>query len=895
MEQVNVELVNIFQSIAPDKMNVSPELNIPNEIYQVVLDCFLERGYLNMLSQRESFVDYLNVGAGVRRSIGWMRILRLPVHPSMMKEYDLFSRWQGVLATLHSWGHRMTFLLQRSGGETCLYLGVAPMTQGVTKEQALDQFYQATVSNMPGIDLQLINSRAKQERITSIMLNYQMMGAITGIPSLRKNNQDGFLQTLDQLAFGIRDVNGNERDFSLLIVADPIDDMTISNTISNFRRLGSEIHLDVLRSSTDSQSRTDIKGSQVGLSAIMATLGNMLPIAGLGAILGGVGALMNKSYSKSVTKSNNLTTQYLDKFADYAEKTLDQHCLRLNKGRNLGFWNTGVYVLGQTGDDINTVMGMLRSVYSGDESFIEPIRTHLLRRDSGCLDIIRRCDLIPLELNKQEVENNDRLVAKPPHTSDKEPWSILGEIFQYVSTPLNTEELSITTALPRRDVPGLRFVKSAVRFASNSTACGKDCITLGHLVDTGVRQASTYSIDVSALVRHMLVTGSTGSGKSTTCKTIITQILQRQIPTLIIEPAKDEYVRWAIEWNKALDADETLTEAQREQQRFQIYMPGVDELDGMEIERLKLNPFQPAAVAEAPIDVMTRCEQVISLFNASLPVSDVLPILLDESMYRYALEKFGQAALDGDIAQRSDYPRLDGVIATAQQVLAARGYDKKVQDDIRAALHTRFSYLTRGKRGSILNVNCSTSYDKLFNRPTVINLSRISGSKDKALIMSILLLSLYEYRISAFQYDAAYRENARKNKLLHLTVVEEAHNVLTKPSADFSGTGNAQQAVADFFTNMLSEIRSYGQGMMIVDQVPTRLIPDAIKNTNYKIVHRLVAPDDCAVMAAGLALRPDQTTIIPSLEIGNAILCGDMDDAATWVQITPSLATPQKA
>ena len=73
--------------------------------------------------------------------------------------------------------------------------------------------------------------------------------------------------------------------------------------------------------------------------------------------------------------------------------------------------------------------------------------------------------------------------------------------------------------------------------------------------------------------------------------------------------------------------------------------------------------------------------------------------------------------------------------------------------------------------------------------------------------------------------------------------------------------------------------------MCIRDRVPTRLIPDVIKNTNYKFVHRLTAPDDCEVMAASLALREDQKSMIPALEIGNAIVYGDNDDAAVWVKM----------
>ena len=163
-------------------------------------------------------------------------------------------------------------------------------------------------------------------------------------------------------------------------------------------------------------------------------------------------------------------------------------------------------------------------------------------------------------------------------------------------------------------------------------------------------------------------------------------------------------------------------------------------------------------------------------------------------------------------------------------------------------------------------------------------ISGISAARDKALVMSVLMLSLYEYRKSQYTYDAAYRKQAQENRLLHLTLVEEAHNILMKPDAS-TGSNNPQKVVADLFTNILSEIRSYGEGMMIVDQYPTRLIPDAIKNTNYKVIHRLVSPDDSEVMASSVALREEQKALIACLTPGNAIVCGDRDDAAAWIHI----------
>lgn len=865
----DILMKDLFKGIELDRLKIENDIKVPNEFYQNLLDYFMERSYLNHLSERERFsTDMNNTG-----KITWLRITRLPVHPDHMEDYELLSRWQGVLASMHAWGHRTLFLLNRCGGETRVYLGTASSEKGVRSLDAVEQMRESASGNMPGIELQALSPEEILDQISGGLSTYQAAGAVTGIPSFRNSRKAGMLQTLDQLSFGIRDLNGNEKDYALLVIADPLKDGDVAELIGKMRRLSSEIHLDVSRtvSETESQSENKNKGAAAGSGGglLGALIGSCIGggAAQIGSILGrglaaGIGGLTGIQKQIGMSYSRNVTTQYLDRFAQYAEQLLEQHIERLKKGRNLGFWNTGVYVLGNTKKDIRTVTGMLRSVYSGDETYLEPIRLHTFKDGSGALETVKYgMELVPLTAEEEAEQGKE--------------WHIFGKVFQYVSTPMNTEELSLAASLPRRDVPGLRFVKTAVRFANNPAEFAGDSITLGRVVDTGVIQNNEYKIDPHALVRHALVTGSTGSGKSTTCKTIIREVSERGIPVLIIEPAKDDYMRWAVQENRKLPED----------RRFQLYMPGVKEFDGEKLSELKLNPFQPGAVGDAPVDLMQRGEKLTAVLNASLPVSDVLPVIIDETVYSYLYRSFKAPFLAGEMEQPLVYPKMDGMIEMAKDVLRARNYEQKVQDNIGASLETRFQYLVRGTRGKILNVSRSTEFDELFRKPAVINLSRITNEKDRALIMSLLMLSLYEYRISAYTWDENWRREAQKNHLLHLTVIEEAHNVLARPRGDYGGTGNPQQAAADLFVSMLSEIRSYGEGMMIVDQVPTRLIPDAVKNTNYKIVHRLTSPDDCDVMAAGLALRPDQKSLIVSLGIGNAVICGDMDDAAAWVKI----------
>jgi len=869
--------VDIFRDVDPESMKIKNTLSVPDDFYRQLMDYVLERGYLNEIGECTHFTDIYDRPDQRPGKVSWMKVSRLPVHPNEMKEYDLLTRWQGVLATLHTWGQRMIFILQRKAGETGLYLGTVSYSRELTSSKAIEQFKEAATGSMPGIGLDTLTGDDEKQDFFGSMVAYNTIGAVTGIPSFKKDIHFGTLQTLDQLAFGIRDGKGIECDFSLMVIADPLDDTVISETISKFRKMGSEIHLDVRRSLNEGESISQNRDSKIGLKAISGLL-KSIPF--VGGVLSGVASEISAGAAKTYGSTQAVTTEYLDKFAEYAEKLTDMHCERLQRGRNLGFWNTGIYVLGKSRSDINTVTGILRSIYSGDTSYVEPIRTCILNERSGAIDIARRNELIPLE-------SDDR-----PKNKEMEEWNVFGKVYQFLSTPINTEELSLVTSLPRRDVPGLRFVKSSVRFANNpaeqkKTKKGKpvDMITLGRVVDTGVLQKNEYKIELKSLVRHTVIAGSTGSGKSTTCMTLINEVKDRNIPVLIIEPAKDDYVRWAIRYNKKIDENPDLTKEQKEQSKFDIYMPGVKSTEGYEFLPLKINPFQPAHSPGAPVDMMTRVEQVTAIINASLPNADVLPVIVDEAIYEYISQEVGKQFEDVEMTPLADYPRLDGVVDVAKKILQDRNYEQKIRDNLTAALETRFKYLTRGKRGQILNVNSSTDYNKLFNKPTIINVSRIANMKDKSLIMAMIMLALYEYRISCFSYDEEYRNKAEENGLLHLTVIEEANNLLRNPEQDFGGTGNPQKVVADMFSSMLSEIRSFGQGMVIVDQIPTRLIQDVIKNTNLKIVHRLVSPDDCSTMASGLALREDQQSMIPALSVGQTIICGDMDDAAAWVSI----------
>ena len=104
-------------------------------------------------------------------------------------------------------------------------------------------------------------------------------------------------------------------------------------------------------------------------------------------------------------------------------------------------------------------------------------------------------------------------------------------------------------------------------------------------------------------------------------------------------------------------------------------------------------------------------------------------------------------------------------------------------------------------------------------------------------------------------------------------MVEEAHRLLRQPPPG-TGSGPAAHAV-EMFAGLLAEVRAYGEGLVIAEQIPSKLIPDVIKNTAVKIVHRLPALDDRDSVGATMNLTAAQSRYLVTLVPGEAAVFAD--------------------
>jgi hypothetical protein len=402
----------------------------------------------------------------------------------------------------------------------------------------------------------------------------------------------------------------------------------------------------------------------------------------------------------------------------------------------------------------------------------------------------------------------------------------------------------------RGGVPGIAVRQSPPDFETGprQAAAAADELHLGAL-----RRGGAVTVKLKALTRHALITGFTGAGKTNTVLYLLDQLWrQHHLPFLVIESAKKEY-------------------------RGLLRQPGFDDLLIFTLgdERtvpFRLNPFEllPGVRLEAHIGRLRTC------FDAALPQFGILPSIISESIQRVYEDKDWRFT---DVGGEKDapFPTMRDLFRTAVQVSESRGYAGETYHNIRAAVGGRIGELLRGSNGRMFNTQRSYPLDVLMHRPVILELNDLRAD-DKALTMMFLLMLVREYR-----------ELHSSATLQHLTVIEEAHNVMgnvkaTGPSEVAADTkGQAVQSFAD----LLTEVRAYGEGILIADQSPEKLLPDAVRNTNLQIAHQLRDAKDREAIARALIMDEAQRDYLGKLGVGEAAVFLTGMEKATFMQVPP--------
>ena len=407
-------------------------------------------------------------------------------------------------------------------------------------------------------------------------------------------------------------------------------------------------------------------------------------------------------------------------------------------------------------------------------------------------------------------------------------------------------------------LPGFRVRRGA--FGQEESLRGEGpSIRLGRL-STG----RAVDVSVNSLSRHTLVVGTTGSGKTTTVLELLRQLwTDHQIPFLVIEPVN-------------ADADDY--------RRF-LREPGFEGLElitvGDEGARpLRFNPF------EVPKNVLVaeHTANLLACFKAAFGLWEPLPSIYQDALNRTYLSAGILASERSDGAPRQ-WPTVVEFMRAMEHVTRDLGYAGEVKANIEAASIRRARQLVTGVSASAFLTDQPNRVERLLDHPVILELKSLGGGDEQSLMIALLLNAVSEH------YQAV---RGASSHLVHVTVVEEAHRLLARP-ADGRGQEEAQakEKAAEAFAQTLAENRKYGEGVVIVEQVPTKLVEDAVKNTNLKVLHRLSAEEDRRYVGASMGFDEAQLRFATRLQRGEALVYSDEMAEAMQISVTPAVTPLQ--
>ena len=416
------------------------------------------------------------------------------------------------------------------------------------------------------------------------------------------------------------------------------------------------------------------------------------------------------------------------------------------------------------------------------------------------------------------------------------------------TTSLSGKELAYSLNFPQKSVAGLPVLECA-EFGRNVVTYdiankNLDKLELGNIFHMNHVEENTVELTKKSLASHTFITGSTGAGKSNTVYQIIEKARKKDVKFLVIEPAKGEY-------KHIFGSDKDVL----------VYgtNPSLTPL-------LKINPFS----FPAGIHILEHLDRLVELFNVCWPMYAAMPAVL-----KSAVEKSYQDC-GWDLMRSQNkygemlYPSFVDVAYNIKEIIDNSEFDTDNKGAYKGSLLTRLESLTNGINGMIFTCD-EISNEDLFDKNVIVDLSRVGSSETKSLIMGMLVLKLQEYRMISNEMNVDFR---------HLTVLEEAHNLLKRTSTEQSSeSANLLGKSVEMLSNAIAEMRTYGEGFIIADQAPGLMDMSVIRNTNTKIIMRLPDQTDRELVGKAANLNEDQIKELAKLPCGVAAIYQN-----EWVQ-----------
>ena len=534
----------------------------------------------------------------------------------------------------------------------------------------------------------------------------------------------------------------------------------------------------------------------------------------------------------TVGKNEGITQSFTNHNISHALKVLEEQMKRFEKGTAMGMWEFAAYVLSEDQNIANNVAHTYLALTQGEESFMSQSSVNLWRGDLG-----------ESSGDTEEIVAYLRELRHPLFGLN--PNLLLADstfnVYPSIVTPtvpLTGQELAFSLNFPRKSIPGLPILECA-EFGRNIAKFDEEDVTdktihLGDIFHMYHKEDVPVNLSQNSLASHVFVTGSTGSGKSNTIYQLLKEGRKNGLKFLVVEPAKGEYKHV---FGNHDDVSVYGTNPQL-------------------TPLLRLNPFS----FPKEIHILEHLDRLVEIFNVCWPMYAAMPAVLKKAVEQ-SYQDCGWNLLESTNPYGRLYPNFNDIADNIKKIIDSSEYDDENKGAYKGALLTRIESLTNGINGLIFS-NEELTNEHLFDTNVIVDLSRVGSTETKSLLMGILVLKLQEYRMTNGDMNA---------ELKHITVLEEAHNLLKRTSTEqMSESANLLGKSVEMLANAIAEMRTYGEGFIIADQAPGLMDLSVIRNTNTKIIMRLPDFSDRELVGKSANLNDDQIIELAKLPKGVA-------------------------
>lgn len=766
-----------------------------------------------------------------------------------------------VFNTLSTYNASVFIVIDSNGINTEFYIGVRNNEINEEEKRSSvtlgDTLKNTLLGHFPGIKIEnknrkdivaLSNKIACQHNVASV----SVVGS-DKITSDRTNEQ--FVQGLEKLALAMEG-----RQYLGIIIAQSQSPKQIQVLRRDYQELYTRLSpLQKVQFSTNESSSTTRslsfqemsekqKAAMIGNAAVslIGTVGGIFLGGGIkngtNAMLGmqivnsAAGQINNfitslapiEQMSKTTGTSTSTTTE--NKAVTDMLQLIDEELKRIKEFESYGMWNVAGYFVSDDMSAAEIAASNYRSLMNGETSGREVSAINSWRSSNPMLNG-RFADLTAY-------------LSRFVHPQFFYGLSESGALQIDASTAVSGKELGLHLGLPRATVSGLPVIEHAEfgkevttyqLFSDRRQLKPEERMTLGRIFDLGQITNKIVELENKSLNMHTFITGSTGSGKSNTVYQMLNELYQDRIPFLVIEPAKGEYKDVFGHFD---DVNVYSTN------------PNIAEL-------VNLNPFK----FPDSIHVLEHIDGLVEIFSVCWPMYDAMPAFFKDAIlksYEAVGWDLGSSTFEGSTPE---YPDFEVLAEQLTELIENSDYASDIKSNYRGALITRVKSLTVGLNKFIFTSN-QTPYEKLFDENCILDISRVKSGETKALLMGLMVYILNEYRVD--------KKTTSNNGLKHITVLEEAHNLLKNTAGSFENDLVGKSV--EMITQTIAEIRTYGEGFIIVDQSPSSVDIAAIKNTNTKIVLRTPEANDREAVGRSMGLTENQVNEIAKLPSGVAVV-----------------------